>query len=240
MDELPPALLNRSKNRQARVSVSAEAYGKFNQKKQFIPKIIKKSNEQKRKIEKRLSKVFMFQALGKKEKELTIDVMNERKYEAGEIIIQQGDDGDDLYVVESGHLDCYQNASDGSEKFLLTYGPGDAFGELALLYNTPRGATIKAKTAGTLWSLDRESFNNIVKEAAIKKREKYEKFLSGIKLLADMRPYERIKIADALRPMHFDSKEFVIRQGDTGDSFFFIEDGQAVALKVNFVCKFSK
>lgn len=45
-----------------------------------------------------------------------------------------------------------------------------AFGELALLYNAPRAATIKAKTNGSLFSLDRETFNHIVKEAVIKKR----------------------------------------------------------------------
>lgn len=43
--------------------------------------------------------------------------------------------------------------------------PGDSFGELALLYNAPRAASIRAKTNCTLWALDRETFNNIVKEA---------------------------------------------------------------------------
>jgi len=46
---------------------------------------------------------------------------------------------------------------------LKTYKPGEAFGELALLYNAPRAATIKAKTESILFSLDRECFNHIVK-----------------------------------------------------------------------------
>lgn len=41
------------------------------------------------------------------------------------------------------------------------------FGELALLYNIPRSATITAKSQSTLWSLDRETFNSIVKDAAV-------------------------------------------------------------------------
>jgi cAMP-dependent protein kinase regulator len=49
---------------------------------------------------------------------------------------------------------------------LKTYEPGDAFGELALLYNAPRAATIKAKVASQLWVLDRNTFNHIVKDAA--------------------------------------------------------------------------
>jgi len=45
--------------------------------------------------------------------------------------------------------------------------PGDAFGELALLYNAPRAATITAKVDCILWSLDRPTFTNIVKDAAM-------------------------------------------------------------------------
>jgi len=59
---------------------------------------------------------------------------------------------------------------------LKEYHPGDAFGELALLYNCPRAATITAKGDAELWSLDRKTFNHIVKDAAAQKREKYEEF----------------------------------------------------------------
>jgi len=51
--------------------------------------------------------------------------------------------------------------------FLKEYQPGEAFGELALLYNAPRAATIVSKTDCILWSLDRETFNHIVKDAAM-------------------------------------------------------------------------
>jgi cAMP-dependent protein kinase regulator len=51
--------------------------------------------------------------------------------------------------------------------FLKIYEPGEAFGELALLYNAPRAASIKAKTDCLLWALDRNTFNHIVKDASM-------------------------------------------------------------------------
>jgi cAMP-dependent protein kinase regulator len=52
-----------------------------------------------------------------------------------------------------------------------------------LLYNAPRAATIKAKSAALLWELDRQTFNHIVKDAAQKKRDKYEDFLATVPIL---------------------------------------------------------
>lgn len=61
--------------------------------------------------------------------------------------------------------------------------PGESFGELSLLYNAPRAASIIADEEALLWSLDRQTFNHIVKDAASKKREKYETFLEKVKIL---------------------------------------------------------
>ena len=70
-------------------------------------------------------------------------------------------------MVEDGQLDCFKEFSaDEQPKYLKTYEPGEAFGELALLYNAPRAATITAKTDALLWELDRNTFNHIVKDAA--------------------------------------------------------------------------
>ncbi len=115
--------------------------------------------------------------------------------------------------------------------FLKMYGPGEAFGELALLYNAPRAATILSKTPSKLFALDRACFNHIVKGAAVKKRTRYENFIAKIELLDTMDPYERTKIADVIQSKKFEKGEYIIREGDKGTTFFFIEQGHCVATK---------
>lgn len=61
----------------------------------------------------------------------------------GEVVISEGDEGDCLYVVATGFLSCTKIFKGNSTPtFLKKYEPGEAFGELALLYNAPRAATI--------------------------------------------------------------------------------------------------
>merc|ERR1712031_39756 len=82
-----------------------------------------------------------------------------------------------------------------------------------------------------LWQLDRDTFNHIVKEAAQKKRLRYDAFLQKVPLLASMDAYERSQLADALRSEAFAAGEQIVNQGDVGNKFFIIEDGEAVATK---------
>ena len=216
-----------------RTSVSAEAYGKFNKKGNFEPRVIPKSEEQKQRIIERLSQAFMFAYLENREKEVLVKAMEEKKVSKGQWIINQGDDGDNLYMVDQGQLECYKRFSkDEDPKLVKVYNPGEFFGELALLYNAPRAASIKAITDCVLFALDRETFNNIVKEAEVQRRERFEQIMSKVDILESMDPYERSRIADVAAPVKYKKGDIVIRQGDIGDKFYFIESGTAVATKV--------
>jgi cAMP-dependent protein kinase regulator len=213
-----------------RSAVSAEAYGTWNKKSDFKPREIPKSDEQTSRLLSRLNSSFIFETLDEKDKSIVIHAMEEKKFAAGETVIRQGDDGKELFVVGSGHLKCFKRIGQ-SEKMVKEYDAGDSFGELALFYNAPRAATIVADTDCELWSLDRECFNHIVKDAAVKKRERYEEFLSRVDLLKMMDPYERSQLADVLKPSVFSDGELVIREGEEGNVFFIIEEGTAIALK---------
>lgn len=214
----------------SRSSVSAEVFGEWNKKQDFIPRVIPKTTEQRLSILSRLNKNFMFASLDDREKEIVIEDMEERDVNTGDIVIQQGHDGKELFVVASGKLECFKNIA-GENRFLKFYEPGDAFGELALLYNAPRAASIKASTTCKLWVLDRECFNHIVKESSVRRRNQYEDLLQRVELLKTMDPYERSRLADAFRSVSFMEGEYVIREGEWGELFYIIEEGTAIATK---------
>lgn len=82
-----------------------------------------------------------------------------------------------------------------------------------------------------MWVLDRECFNHIVKDSAQKKREKYENFLRSVEILSEVDAFEIGQIADALRSSSYSKGEFIIREGELGDVFYIIENGNAAATK---------
>jgi MFS family permease len=72
---------------------------------------------------------------------------------AGQEVFHQGDDGDSFYVIDDGEAEVI-----GDGRFIRTMGPGDAFGEIALLHDTLRTTTVRARTPLTLYTLDRRHF----------------------------------------------------------------------------------
>lgn len=217
---------------QARHSVSAEVFGVWNKKEDFSPRVIAKAAEQKLQIIERLSRSFIFSALDDAERDIVVDAMEERIANPGDLVISQGEDGDELFVVDSGKLACSKVHVEGQDpKFLKNYEAGEAFGELALLYNAPRAATIKALVPSKLWVLDRGTFNHIVKDSVVRRRDRYQDLLGQVELLENMDAYERSQLVDAFKATSFTKGEYVIREGDWGELFYIIVSGSAVATK---------
>lgn len=218
--------------KKARQSVSAEAFGRWNKKEEFKAPVYPKNEETLTALKKRLEQAFMFSALNPKELEIILGAMQSVTKKAGDQVIKEGEDGDNLYVVEKGTLSCTKVFPGNTEPtFLKEYNPGEAFGELALLYNAPRAATIVAKTDAELWALDRRTFGAIVKDSAQKKREQYEEFLKKVPILSNIDAYETNKIADAITEKWFSEGEYVIREGEEGNDFCMVMEGTAQATK---------
>jgi cAMP-dependent protein kinase regulator len=91
-----------------RSGVSSEVYGQFNKRESYTPKFVKKNDDQIQRIKVRILQSFLFVGLEQHELEIVISAMAEKSFNAGDTIIQQGENGDCLYVVETGQLDCFK------------------------------------------------------------------------------------------------------------------------------------
>ncbi|CAI7723569.1 cAMP-dependent protein kinase regulatory subunit, putative [Plasmodium vivax] len=220
-----------------RMSVSAEAYGEWNKKKlNFVPKVYKKEESEKEKIREALNDSFLFNHLNKNEMETIVDAFFDEHVEKNVNIINEGEEGDLLYVIDQGEVEIFKT-KENKKEVLTVLKSKDVFGELALLYNSKRAATAKALTKCHLWALDRESFTYIIKDNVAKKRKMYEHFLTQISILKDMDPYERSKVADSLKTKTFADQEDIIKEGEPGDTFYIIVEGNALAIKDKTVIK---
>jgi ATP-binding cassette subfamily B protein len=84
------------------------------------------------------------------------------RYAAGDVIIREGEVGDKLYLIDRGQVDVLSSNYAGRQRSLAVLGTGDHFGEIALLYDAPRSATIRARTPVVLYSLNKDDFNDLL------------------------------------------------------------------------------
>jgi len=223
-DEEPfePPTINRF---QRRKSVAAERYDPEADEDDSEKVVYPKSDEQRKRLNEAIKDILIFRSLEPEQMQEVIDAMFEKKVEPNEHVIDQGDDGDNFYVIDDGTYDIYVNI-DGQDKNVGGYDNKGSFGELALMYNMPRAATIIATTPGSLWAMDRTTFRRIVLKNAFNKRKMYENLLESVPMLSHLDPYERMNIADALQGVNFKDGDKIIQQGDSADCMYFVEDGE--------------
>jgi cAMP-dependent protein kinase regulator len=220
-----PAAEGTPKKRTRRGAVSAEVYTEEDAT-TYVKKVIPKDYKTTAALSKAIAKNVLFSHLDDTERSEIFDAMFPVNRQVGETIILQGDEGDNFYVIDAGEVDIYVNGD-----YISTIGEGFSFGELALIYGTPRAATIKAKTDVKLWGIDRDSYRRILMGSTIRKRKMYEEFLSKVAILESLDKWERLTVADALEPVQFADGEEIVKQGDPGDDFFIITEGSAKVLQ---------
>jgi len=186
-----------------------------------------KSDEQRKRLNEAVKTILLFKSLSPDQLRQVLDAMFERKVEPGDHVIDQGDDGDNFYVIDLGTFDIFVKI-DGEDKLVGSYNNKGSFGELALMYNTPRAATIVGTSDGILWALDRATFRRILLRAAAKKRKMHEELLNNVPMFAETSEYERMNLADALQTVYVKNGEQIIKQGDDAEHMYFVEKGEVV------------
>ncbi|CAG9854017.1 unnamed protein product [Phyllotreta striolata] len=157
--------------------------------------------------------------------EVIISMYN-KEISAKEVIIKQGDKGSHMYVSAKGTFQIIVNG-----KVFTTFNDTRVFGELALLYNAKRQATVKAVSSGRVWVLDNNVYQQIMIRDVMKKQDELMKFLLNNKYLKVVGEEALKIVSNLLKSEFFKSNEVIVKQGDRGDKFFIIRAGTVTITK---------
>jgi len=211
-----------------RAAVRAETNDDYNPDEESTADVIPKSDAEKAAIRAGLAKNEIFSMCTDDQLDFLVKGFTELGVETGEVVISQGEPGDHFYVVASGKF--VASLEQKSNAIVAEYGEGDSFGELALLYNSPRAATVTCKEGGRVWALERKRFRYVmVTSGAQNLTEKAEKFLKSVSILSVLTDEQRASLAHSLEDLKFEDGEYIVSKGDIADALYFIKSGECVA-----------
>lgn len=171
-----------------------------------------------------LQSLFLFRRLSEEAKTRLVEALVKAEMPAETEVIRIGAEPsptDCLYIIKEGTLE----ALDAHGRVLKRYNGSGYFGELSLLHNENRAATVVSRSAVVLWALDRLSYQIIVRKLALDQRLRHKGFLGRVELLSELSDYEREHLSDALYEVSVSAGEVVMRQGEPGDHMFFVRSG---------------
>lgn len=127
-----------------------------------------------------LQKIALFQGLKPDAIELIARIASEESHASGTKIFQHGDAGDKLYLILEGRVRISREVAGMGEEALAILGPGDLFGEMALLDESPRSADARVHERCRLLAISKDSFDDLL---FLHKDLAYEVLWSFVRLL---------------------------------------------------------
>jgi CRP-like cAMP-binding protein len=128
-----------------------------------------------------LGSIHLFRGLSPRSLERIAAIAGEERHEPGSMVFREGELGDKLYFVLEGKIRISRNLAGMGEEALAILGPGDAFGEMSLIDDTPRSADAHVHEPCRLLVITREAFEDLL---FIHKDLAYEILWNFIKILS--------------------------------------------------------
>jgi len=146
--------------------------------------------ETRQQIDVALHSNMLFSSLDETQLNIIMDSMQRHEAPAGEVIIKQGDQGDHFYIIATGEVEFWISKGGAPPTKVGVAGPGQSFGELALMYGSPRAATVITTQPCVFWVMDRDTYRSILMETVLAKRRRYQDFLSRVCLAQHSRAHD--------------------------------------------------
>gem|GEM_PF-1718683 len=156
---------------------------------------------------------------------------------AGQVVIQQGEAGTEFYVILEGEYTVELGDESGQVATTVRLFPGDSFGELALLEDRQRSATVKAVTSGVLLAIPENIFAMVFPKGSTARQEltqvmRVVKLLQESEALSYLTPAQTMAIARAMQPRMAKAGDIMIQEGDkTASCAYLIESGDVLVTR---------
>ena len=139
--------------------------------------------------------------------------------EKDQYVFKQNDPASCFFIVHEGLVQVEINEVPKKE-----LGPRSSFGELALMYNAPRSASILCKTETKFWAIDRKTFKMAVEEVATSKFKENREFIEKIQFFDSMTVSQKDAVAMVLLSQVFKKDEIIFNEGDQAASYYIIKE----------------
>ena len=173
-----------------------------------------------------LNNHFIFTSLSEEDKDIVAESMQLYTFPPGSIVFEQNQPSKSYYVVRGGSLEVLVKG-----RKVNRIGAGEGFGELALLHDNPRSATIRCAEKTTLWGIDRQMFRKVIEEMNTQIYEQNREFLEKVTLLQPLSSTQKDSLAASLVPHKYINNQKIITEGETGQQLFIIKEGQVSVQK---------
>ena len=173
---------------------------------------------------------MLFSQLPPEEKQKLFSKMRPNHFEPGENVVRQGEKGDRMYVILQGRAGVIEEDFTGTETLKVTLHEQDFFGEVALLHDCERTATVRALSDLWVVSISREDFQNLF--AGTSAAEDLHLHIRKANRLRDLLLFRTLSIGDlellAERSAYreYEDSETIIQEDDPGENFYVIDTGE--------------
>ena len=182
----------------------------------------------------RLRRTDLFRDLSTAEAAVLGTMMERRSVEAGDTILREGDAADALFIIESGRAEVRSMLPDGTSTVLVTRGPGDFVGEIAIITGGTRTADVVATEPMVVLRLERDRYLTYlatlpevrmkVLTGAVGRLRSPER---GESLLERLSPGEATVLGSQMEQVAVAAGETIVREGAAAEAFYLIVSGKA-------------
>jgi len=168
---------------------------------------------------------FIFENLDQAHLNKLIDIFAPDYCVIGTEIIKQGDTEEFMYIIEEGRFEV---SKIGQGK-LRECARGDTIGDLSLLYNAKRSATVTCVENAKVWKLDGQTFKYYRTLHARRASGFIMNILENIPLFKELNSFELLRVFEVAKTQYYSEGEYILKKGDSGTSFYIIIEGHVIS-----------